>query len=515
MRDLVLSASPAARAVKPPGEIAADVKGKPSRVGATLEELAVRHVVQSVDGEAEPRWELVHDVLCEACARATTPSAMGLGVLRSALRRGRRWLSLRDYWRALHADFGELPEVPRKRARRLLRLTEAFIGMRALLLALLVLLGIQFSFAHVRIESHHPNAIRVYRGLRILGGLPAPLGRVVLFDTGLTDEDVHASRRNELLELSLRAWDGALSERTRRLNAWARRLCALGHWDDCTRIVLYQGSTMSSELHTEQLRRLAAFAEFEPRLLESLSAASPRWARIGAISALGEIELSNAEEVVPQLLAWVDDRDANVRCALAETLGRIGGTDTEKVVPQLLTWLDDSSPKVRIAAAQALAQLEAADAVTLMPRLLTSLRGDDAALRIAAASAVEQVAAADAAAVVPQLLALLEDETPDVRVDAVELLGRIGTADAAVVVPRLLTLAYDPHPSLRSDPVLAPGGTASGSATTGPSDERPWSENARQEHDALTAELEHLRGLQRPWWLRLAAWDVFLGPYDP
>src|SRR3954452_19899044 len=73
-----------------------------------------------------------------------------------------------------------------------------------------------------------------------------------------------------------------------------------------------------------------------------------------AITAMGALKVKDA---VPDLVAALQDRDAEVRAKAAESLWSVGGADTAEAVPALLPLLRDKDAGVRLSAAGALGQI--------------------------------------------------------------------------------------------------------------------------------------------------------------
>ena len=133
-----------------------------------------------------------------------------MSIIRSALARRQRRLTRREYRVAARSDLTELPTRQQSAARRLLRHT--FLTLRSIDLVvvsgglLLLVTVLQFTSAHIRIESYPPGPLVVYRGLRRLDFLPGVLGPKPLFDTGLIVEDVPSHKRSAIESVMLRPW---------------------------------------------------------------------------------------------------------------------------------------------------------------------------------------------------------------------------------------------------------------------------------------------------------------------
>ncbi len=463
VRQLVHPGRPPLLGLRSPLEIAKELGRKRADVERVLGGLEARNIVHGAGEGPARRFELVHDVLCEPCWRAASPQEMGLSVLRSALRQRQRWLGPRGFWRAWRCDLAELPPERQEDAERLLRRTKVVSFLQALLamlfLTLLPVTVIQFSTAHPLIESEAPQAVRVYRGLRILHFLPPPLAGTVLYDTGLIDGEVPPNQRNHLLGITLWRWNGAGDKHIERLHQHlsqlvsARRLCSLGHWDDGLRFLLEdmgrQPLPGGSGRDLGAVFAAGASEQVIPPLLPLLKDPDPSL-RLGAARSLGAIRYSAADVVVSGLLPLLNDPDAAVRFAAADTLGQIGSPDAARVVPQLKRLLRDPHPDVRFAAADTLGQIGSAQDVTIVSALVPLLKDPDSSVRIGAARALGRLDPSQPGALIGQLLSLLNDPDSGVRVAAARVLGQIGSSRAETVVPKLVPLLKDPDSGVRS-----------------------------------------------------------------
>ena len=176
------------------------------------------------------------------------------------------------------------------------------------------------------------------------------------------------------------------------------------------------------------------------------------------------------DEVV-ELMAGLDDRDANARWKAAEALGNMGG-QARAAVPALITLLGDQQEVVRWRTAEALGKI-GPDAVRAVPALIRTLSGTGLAPTEAAKAlgrigppareSVPSLAAGlgssdvyfrreiakalarmggDGAPAVPALTGALRDKDKVVRMEAAKALGRMGGA-ARAAVPALTAATKD------------------------------------------------------------------------
>jgi hypothetical protein len=195
VRSLVDTSNPNARPWRTAAQIASEVHVRERTVKAILDELVdVSHAVQRPepwDRElAEPmHYQLVHDILIQPARDAATPNQIGLGVIRAALLKSRRFLGPRELWAVSRSDRRELLSEQQAPAWQLIRNSlalNAIVG--AILLVVLScagLLAVQNYFAHVRASGRPPYNLMVFSGERRLDFLSGPFGDRPLLDTGL------------------------------------------------------------------------------------------------------------------------------------------------------------------------------------------------------------------------------------------------------------------------------------------------------------------------------------------
>lgn len=177
-----------------------------------------------------------------------------------------------------------------------------------------------------------------------------------------------------------------------------------------------------------------------PRLVAVLEDPNPELRRTAAQS-LGKIA---RKEAAPALLAALRDPDAGVRRHAAWALGMIGADALGPERSPLATLLFDVDPAVREAAAMALGLT--GDTQTGIELLLERLQepGTPAdSKRLAAAS----LGGMEARSAVTGLTRLLADQDARVRRWAIAALGEI--ADEQAVKPLGMLLAKDPDPGVR------------------------------------------------------------------
>jgi eukaryotic-like serine/threonine-protein kinase len=174
---------------------------------------------------------------------------------------------------------------------------------------------------------------------------------------------------------------------------------------------------------------------------------------------------------VVELMAGLEDRDANARWKAAEALGNMGG-QARAAVPALINLLGDQQEVVRWRTAEALGKI-GPDAVRAVPALIRTLSGTGLAPTEAAKAlgrigppareSVPSLAAglgssdvyfrreiakalarmgADGASAVPALTGALRDKDKVVRMEAAKALGRMGGA-ARAAVPALTAAMKD------------------------------------------------------------------------
>ena len=158
-----------------------------------------------------------------------------------------------------------------------------------------------------------------------------------------------------------------------------------------------------------------------------------------------EIEIQTAAGKLPnlkQLVAALDDPDAQVRCAAAQALQQDGDPVH---LPQFLALLEDEHFELRLTAIQYLRRISNP---AIAPALVAHLADLDSDVRRAAAQALGSVR--DLAALEPLILSLT-DEEPAVRHAAAAALEEIDPRwvrhDAVQrAIPRLQALRADPQP---------------------------------------------------------------------
>jgi HEAT repeat protein/Zn-dependent protease with chaperone function len=148
---------------------------------------------------------------------------------------------------------------------------------------------------------------------------------------------------------------------------------------------------------------------------------------------------------VDALVKALQDADAGVREAAAESLGRLGDG---RALEGLATATSDTDAKVRLAAVEALACLDDAGAI---PALAKALKDTNVAIRREAAQALARL---DAPGVVEPLVAALGDADAHVRLASVEGLARRGDKRALAA---LSALVKDSSPEVRATAVAALG----------------------------------------------------------
>jgi HEAT repeat protein len=156
-------------------------------------------------------------------------------------------------------------------------------------------------------------------------------------------------------------------------------------------------------------------------------------------------------EVVPDLVATLQDKSAWARAAAAEALGRMK-TEPQLVVPALIPLLQDKVSTVRKGAACALAKYgpAAGEAVLALVQLLDDDYSD---ARWAGALALRSVGT-PAKVAAPKLICLLKDKDSEVRRFAAYALGVLG-AGTKDTVPALLAALDATDPRESGDPQQA------------------------------------------------------------
>jgi HEAT repeat protein len=137
------------------------------------------------------------------------------------------------------------------------------------------------------------------------------------------------------------------------------------------------------------------------------------------------------------LLSLADDSQPLVRAAIAKGLRR--PRPREECLPVLRRFLDDSDARVRAAAAQSIASLEPV-AVEALPRLLELLQDFDVTCRMHAAWGVWQIGGKKYPEVISVLRQALSDANANTRLTASMYLRDIG-ADGIDALPELAACA--------------------------------------------------------------------------
>ncbi|MBI3800271.1 MAG: HEAT repeat domain-containing protein, partial [Deltaproteobacteria bacterium] len=217
---------------------------------------------------------------------------------------------------------------------------------------LVVVMALQFSTAHVRIESLPPEPLIVHRGMRWLDFLPGFLGPTPLYDTGLTATDVPSSKRSAVEEIGLHPWDAPTSENLKHLcqnlESDALRSCLLytGHWQEWGRALgdTVQKTSFSERSEAEIFPQAALLPpEAIAALLVLVTEEKSVAIRTTVAKALGQSGSRQAATVVPALLPLLQDQNRDVRSATAGALGQIGSGQAATVVPALLPLLQDQN----------------------------------------------------------------------------------------------------------------------------------------------------------------------------
>ena len=191
---------------------------------------------------------------------------------------------------------------------------------------------------------------------------------------------------------------------------------ALHHKDERVRLLAAEG-----------LGKMNAIAAV-PVLIEVLNG---RWVsdelRLRAAVALGRIDNSQLDRVMPILIKALDDSDMKIRFRAAMGLGLIG-EPANAAIPALIHALGDSQATVRKHAAYALGEIgESAKAA--VPMLVQALGDSQAVVRAAAAHALGLIGE-PAKVAIPTLIEALKDEDKNVRVYTALALKRLGMPEA-------------------------------------------------------------------------------------
>ena len=194
-----------------------------------------------------------------------------------------------------------------------------------------------------------------------------------------------------------------------------------------------------------------------PELLASIHHAFPAM-RLRAIRAIGKLG-SSARDALTALSKSLDDNDAKVREAAAQSIGQIGpdalpllaqmlkhpdkyvrrnavwalgklGPLAKDVANDLCAVLRDEDPRTASGAAQTLGSM-GTEAAAAIPPLAEAMRGTNIVLCRLAAKALSQIGSP----ALPTLITHLKHHDPFVRGEAAMSLGWMGSAAAAAVQP--------------------------------------------------------------------------------
>lgn len=213
----------------------------------------------------------------------------------------------------------------------------------------------------------------------------------------------------------------------------------------------------SRRLTGEAETQIAAYFRDSSALRDALAALGSRraWRRAAAAYRLGDMR---CDEVGPELLEALDDRDRAVRGASARSLGKLHVTESAQplvealaarrvpngIAGEALVALGDGAlpalrrlaahldPQVRMSAVRLIGLIGGSQDASAAEEALRDLSAD---VRAVAACALGRIGAARAE---PNLRAALDDQMPSVRAEAAGALGAIGSSAA---VPRLLDVA--------------------------------------------------------------------------
>jgi hypothetical protein len=140
------------------------------------------------------------------------------------------------------------------------------LGLELFLVLAALVIGAQFSTAHVRVEggsgdvlSRHGERLRlvVYRGLRALHGLPAPINSSPLYDAGYAEEPLRSGVYEEIRGLILWSWEGAGGKEAQRLHQALSeerglkhrgRPCYLTPWPDTIRCLAEREPSLAAHM---------------------------------------------------------------------------------------------------------------------------------------------------------------------------------------------------------------------------------------------------------------------------
>lgn len=152
-----------------------------------------------------------------------------------------------------------------------------------------------------------------------------------------------------------------------------------------------------------------------------------------------------------QQATLLKDPDWRARRAAVKALAHLGPRRTEPFLKDIALLLDDDEAYVRMAAAETLGTLGASQ---FAARLGAACGDPEVKVRIAAASALGCLGPRAAPASAGNVAALLVDPNQDARGAAADALGEMGTG-AADHAPTLLALLHDERPHLRRAAVAA------------------------------------------------------------
>lgn len=131
----------------------------------------------------------------------------------------------------------------------------------------------------------------------------------------------------------------------------------------------------------------------------------------------------NAQEVVPNIIGFLDDQDSLVRQAAVVAIGKL---DAKNVIPKLEEMLTDPEAGVRLAAVRVLGDFGAQSATA---KLVGLLNDKDNHVRQAAVNTLYKLEAREAA---PAIIKLLSDQDNDVRNNVFEFLVKFAPREQIV-----------------------------------------------------------------------------------
>src|SRR5439155_16185183 len=174
--------------------------------------------------------------------------------------------------------------------------------------------------------------------------------------------------------------------------------------------------------------------------------------RVFAGQAVYQIEPQRAAEVVPALIAVLDDRDANVRARAAAALGAMR-EKAKDAVPALNDALKDANPSLRLAAATALGKIGTPARVTY-PTLDQLAKDDQPEIRKAASESKKKIGAPQKSDVALLLIPGLKHANPRFRTAAAVCLWMLDR-DAREAVGPLSEALADPDETVRGTAAFA------------------------------------------------------------